>query len=257
MADGEERYVELLKLSLLDLLGPSTTRAVPRRRGSVRIEAVPESEREARMDGSDWPANGMTMMGWARLTNLEQCVRDVLVSGIPGDMIETGVWRGGAGILMRALLRDHRDDRRLVWLADSFEGLPLPDGERFPADRHDRHHRFGYLAVSQDEVETNLRRYGLLDDGVRFLRGWFTETLPTLADRTWSLLRLDGDMYESTFVALEHLYPRLSPGGYVIVDDYGAVAGCRRAVDDYRAAHEVADALLEVDWTGVYWKKSA
>jgi O-methyltransferase len=257
VADGEDRYVELLKLSLLDLLGPSTTRAVPRRGGSVRIEEVPESQRGARMDGSDWPANAMTMMGWARLTNLERCVLDVLANGIPGDMIETGVWRGGAAILMRSLVRDHRDADRLVWLADSFEGLPHPDGRRYPVDRRDRHHRFRYLAVSQDQVETNLGRYGLLDDGVRFLRGWFSETLPTVTGRTWSLLRLDGDMYESTFVALEHLYPGLSPGGYVIVDDYGAVDGCRRAVDDYRAAHAVSDAIVEVDWTGIYWKKTA
>jgi len=82
------------------------------------------------------------------------------------------------------------------------------------------------------------------------------ETLPTLSDQTWSLLRLDGDMYESTLVALEHLYPRLSPGGYVIVDDYGAVQGCRQAVEDYRAGNGVTDELIEVDWTGVFWKKT-
>jgi O-methyltransferase len=253
----EDRYVELLKLSLLDLLGPSTTRAVPRRRGSVRIEAVPENERDARMSGSDWPANGMTMMGWARLTNLEHCVRDVLARGIPGDMIETGVWRGGAAILMRALVRMRGEDGKRVWLADSFAGLPPPDDSRYPADAHDRHHRFRFLSVTQQEVETHFERYGLLDDGVLFLRGWFSQTLPGLTDQSWCILRLDGDMYESTYVALEHLYPQLSPGGYAIVDDYGAVAGCRQAVEEYRAAHGVSEPLTEIDWTGVYWQKES
>jgi O-methyltransferase len=253
---AEDHYTELLKLSLLDLLGSQTTRAVPRRSGSVKIETVPEGEREARMSGSDWPANGMTMMGWARLTNLERCVRDVISRGVPGDMIETGVWRGGAAILMRALVKERGEDERLVWLADSFDGLPAPDAGRYPADRRDKHHRFRYLAVSQAEVETHFRRYGLLDEGVRFLPGWFSDTLPTLTEQTWSLVRLDGDMYESTFVALEHLYPRLSPGGYAIVDDYGAVSGCREAVEDYRREHAVTEPIVEIDWTGVYWQKA-
>jgi O-methyltransferase len=255
--DTDTAYVELLKLSLLDLLGPDTTRAVPKRRGNVRIEPVPEHERDKRLVGGDWPANGMTMIGWERLTNLQHCVEDVLESRVSGDMIETGVWRGGATIFMRALLNVHGAHDRCVWVADSFEGLPRPDADAYPPDRRDRHHVYKYLEVTQDEVERNFERYGLLDDGVRFLRGWFRDTLPGLRSRAWSLIRLDGDMYESTTLALEHLYPQLSPGGYVVIDDYGAVPSCRRAVHDFRSNHNVSEEMQAIDWTGVFWRKSA
>jgi O-methyltransferase len=179
----------------------------------------------------------------------------VLARGVDGDMIETGVWRGGSCILMRALIKLSGSQGRTVWVADSFSGLPPPDASSYPADARDRHHKFAFLAVSEDEVRRNFARYGLLDEGVRFLPGWFRDTLPTLADRRWSLIRLDGDMYESTHVALEHLYPRLSPGGYVLVDDYGAVEGCRRAVEDFRSEHGISDEIEQIDWTGVLWRK--
>jgi O-methyltransferase len=251
-----DAYVEQLKLSLLDLLGPTTTRAVPRRNGSVRIETVPEDERRERLTGHDWPANGMTMIGWERLTNLQRCIEDVIARGVRGDLIETGVWRGGATILMRALLKAHGIQDRTVWVADSFAGLPPPDAKRYPRDARDRHHTFKYLVASQEEVRRNFERYGLLDAGVRFLPGWFRDTLPTLGDQRWSLIRLDGDMYESTLVALESLYPQLAPGGYVLIDDYGAVASCKQAVQDFRDAHGVREEIQPVDWTGVFWRKA-
>jgi O-methyltransferase len=244
-----------LKLSLLDLLGPTTTRAVPRRGGRVRIELVPEQERDERLIGRDWPANGMTMIGWERLTNLQRCIEEIIAGGTPGDMIETGVWRGGATIFMRALLKAHGEEDRTVWVADSFAGLPPPDVESYPVDAGDRHHTVDYLVVSEDEVKRNFERYGVLDDGVRFLPGWFRDTLPTLQDQRWSLIRLDGDMYESTLIALESLYPRLEGGGYALIDDYGAVAGCKQAVNDFRDAHGVSEEIHTVDWTGVYWRK--
>jgi O-methyltransferase len=252
----KDAHIELLKLSLLDLLGPTTTRAVPGRRGNVRVETVPEADRGERMVGKDWPANGMTMIGWERLTNLQRCVEDVIARDVPGDMIETGVWRGGATILMRALLNIHGDDRT-VWVADSFAGLPPPDARSYPVDARDRHHAFKYLVVTEEEVKRNFARYGLLDGGVRFLPGWFRDTLPTLKDRHWSLIRLDGDMYESTLVALENLYPQLSAGGYAVIDDYGAVASCRQAVHDFRDANGVSEEVKAIDWTGVFWRKES
>jgi O-methyltransferase len=255
--DDADPYVELLKLGLLDLLGPTTARARPRRRGRVKIEPVPEIERSERMVGRDWPANGMTMIGWERLSSLQRCVEEVIARGIEGDMIETGVWRGGAAILMRALLKRNGTGERKVWVADSFTGLPPPDARTFPADAGDRHHAVEFLSVSEEEVRRNFARYGVLDDGVRFLPGWFRDTLPTLSDQLWSLIRLDGDMYESTMVALECLYPRLSPGGFAVIDDYGAVEACRQAVHDYREQHAVDDEIERIDWTGVLWRKSA
>jgi O-methyltransferase len=111
------------------------------------------------------------------------------------------------------------------------------------------------LAVSEDTVRANFRRYGLLDDRVRFLRGWFKDTLPGAPIDQIGLLRLDGDLYESTIQALDALYPRLSVGGFCIIDDYHAIDACRQAVTDYREKHSISDNIVEIDGTGVFWRK--
>src|SRR5579872_440882 len=136
---------------------------------------------------------------------------------------------------MRAILQAHGAQDRKVYVADSFEGLPAPDPEKYPADAGDNHHTFDHLAVSLEQVKENFTRYGLLDDQVCFIKGWFRDTLPTLRDKQWAVVRLDGDMYESTHDGLTNLYPNLAVGGYLIVDDYGAVKGCRQAIEDFGA----------------------
>jgi len=219
----------------------------------VRRQAFDPKIRE---DGRDHPVLAHTMIGLKRLGNLQFCIEDVLARNVPGDLIETGVWRGGAAILMRAVLKAYGIRDRKVWAADSFAGLPPPDAVNYPADAGDTHHLMPHLAISLDQVKSNFAAYGLLDEQTCFLEGWFKDTLPTAPISKLSVMRLDGDMYESTMDALVHLYPKLSPGGYVIVDDYGYIASCRRAVHDYRAAQNIMDEILEVDWTGVYWQKS-
>src|ERR1700730_14839247 len=211
-----------------------------------------------RAEGRDWPREGETMIGLTRLRNLRDCIADVIRRGVPGDLIEAGVWRGGATIYMRAAVKAYGDTQRLVWVADSFQGLPPPDPVRYPDDAGDRHWEWSeVLGVSQAEVEANFRRYGLLDDRVRFLPGWFQDTLPDAPIDRLAILRLDGDMYESTKVALDALYPKLSPGGYVIVDDYKNpnLTGCKTAVDDYRAEHGIGEPTQDIDWTAVYWRR--
>jgi O-methyltransferase len=209
---------------------------------------------ERRKEGAIWPGYAHTMIGLKRMDNLQYCVETALREGIPGDLIETGVWRGGACIFMRALLAAHGETRRRVFLADSFQGLPKPDG-KYAADRGDIHHTFSpYLAVSQEEVEGNFRKFGLLDSQVVFLKGWFKDTLPQAPIERLSVLRLDGDMYGSTIEVLESLYPKLSKGGFCIIDDYG-LEGCQRAVDDYRAKNGITAPLQEVDWSGRWWRK--
>jgi O-methyltransferase len=156
---------------------------------------------------------------------------------------------------MRGVLAALGDRERVVWAADSFQGLPRPE-ERYPQDRLDKHWQLAdVLGVSLSQVQTNFSRYGLLDGQVRFLEGWFKDTLPQAPIERLALLRLDGDLYSSTIDALEALYPKVSSSGYVIVDDYGAVTGCRQAVDDYRKQNDVTEPLVKVDWSGVYWKK--
>lgn len=134
---------------------------------------------------------------------------------------------------MRAILAAHGDTTRKVFVADSFEGLPPPDAEKFPQDRWCVYHTFKNLAISLEAVRDNFKRFGLLDDRVVFLKGWFKDTLPTAPIDHLSVLRLDGDMYQSTMEALESLYPKLSKGGFCIIDDYG-LEGCKMAVDDFR-----------------------
>lgn len=213
-----------------------------------------DSLRRQREIGRDWPQFGQTMIGIERLDNIQRCYEQVRADGVPGDLIETGVWRGGAAIFMRGLLEAFGDRDRTVFGADSFHGLPPPDEKSYPADEGDRLHTLDALVVSRAEVENNFRLYGLLDDQVVLLEGWFKDTLPTLTDRTWSIVRLDGDMYESTTDALTHLYPQLAVGGFLIVDDF-ALPACRKAVEDYRAANGIDEPIEEVDWSGVFWRR--
>jgi len=144
-------------------------------------------------------------------------------------------------------------DRR-IFVADSFAGLPPPDEGQYPLDKGDVHHTAPLLAVSKEEVEGNFRKYGLMDDQVIFLKGWFKDTLPKAPVDKLAILRLDGDMYGSTIEALTFLYPKLSRGGYCIIDDY-ALEGCRQAVDDYRKKNGVNDSIMKIDWMGAYWQK--
>jgi O-methyltransferase len=213
---------------------------------------------EARAIGRDWPARADSMIGLARMDNIQHCVETVIRDDVPGDLIETGVWRGGATIFMRAILKAYGDTERLVWCADSFEGLPAPDPDRFPADAGDTFYKQTGLAVGVEQVKHNFERYGLLDDQVKFLVGWFKDTLPTAPVEQISVMRLDGDLYESTWQAIEALYPKLSPGGFCIVDDYGdLVAQCQKAIHDYRDAHGITEEIVDIDGFGAYWRKES
>lgn len=211
---------------------------------------------ELREEGRDWPASAETMVGLRRLSSLRQCVTTVVREGVPGDLLEAGTWRGGSAILMRAVLRALGDPDRTVWVADSFQGVPPPDPDRYPADRGDTFWTHDELAVPVEQVRANFAKYGLLDARVRFLEGWFKDTLPGAPVERLAVLRVDGDLYESTLDTLRPLEPKVSPGGFVIVDDYGCVPGCKQAVDEYRAEHGITEPLQEIDWTGVLWRKA-
>jgi len=210
-----------------------------------------------REHGLDWPAHAQTMIGEKRLANLRALTEAVIADNVPGDLIETGVWRGGACILMRAVLYAHNVSDRYVWVADSFEGLPRANEAQYPDDAGSDFHTYSQLAVSLDEVRGNFRAYGLLDEQVKFLKGWFKDTLPAASIGQLALMRLDGDMYESTMDALTNLYPKLSYQGYVIIDVYHVVPACKAAVDDYCSRHGINPNIIEIDGVGVYWRKSA
>jgi O-methyltransferase len=271
--DPAQLYLELLKNALTFALWPEPpvpiTRTnkqrtgvrrlmvdgvsrILRKRGFSIVRDIPVTEHD-REHGRIWPGCADTMIGRKRLDNLHQCVETVLREGIPGDLIETGVWRGGSCIFMAGVLAAHGVRDRRIFVADSFRGLPEPDPERYPADRGVTWHEHEELAVSRAEVEKNFRRYGLLDDHIVFLEGWFKDTLPTAPIERLAVLRLDGDMYESTMDALTSLYPKLSPGGYCIVDDY-RIDECQKAIHDYRRQHGITAPMLEIDWSGAFWR---
>ena len=203
-----------------------------------------------REQGADWPCFGYTMTGHRRLNILENCIRDVLDKKVPGDLIETGAWRGGTTIFMRAVLRAYAVSDRVVWVADSFQGMPRPqtsgDGWDLSAVE--------YLHVSLEQVKSNFAKFGLLDDQVQFLVGWFKDTLPSAPIEKLSILRLDGDLYHSTKDALANLYFKVSRGGYVIVDDYYSWEGCHRAVTEFLSENHIRAAIQPIDSQSAYWK---
>jgi O-methyltransferase len=263
--DSEIRdlYLELLIGSLTHTLyaGVDTMQPPEHLRQSL-APAIIESDEgsflfdpaRARAEGRDWPLFAQTMVGLERMRNVRRCVETVLAEDVSGDLIEAGAWRGGVAILMRGVLKAYAAQDRRVWIADSFQGLPPPDADRYPADRGDRTHELGLLAVPVEEVRENFRRYGLLDDQVRFVEGWFRDTLPGLRDRSWSVVRLDGDMYESTMDGLVNLYDGLSPGGFLIVDDF-SMPRCREAVEEFRARRGIDEPIEQIDWTGAFWRR--
>ena len=183
---ARELYLDLMKRCLINSIYEDP--------GIIPKSDRSEVNEDARRRGLDWPTRAMTMIGSERLENIQCCVEDVIRNRVAGDLIETGVWRGGATIFMRAILRawDVRDRR--VWVADSFAGLPAPSPDSAPDEHCDDLHQYQHLAVSLEEVQENFSRFGLLDDQVAFLKGWFCDTLPSAPIAQLAVIRFDGDM---------------------------------------------------------------
>jgi O-methyltransferase len=276
---ARKRYVELLKRSLLGQTYFDNELRISYLRKCLRGEAnfddaILYDIRQFRPEAIDRLAESMnagfpigtnldelpfcyTMLGQKRLDQVEQCVQTILTEAIPGDLIECGVWRGGAVVFMRGLLAAYEVTDRTVWVADSFRGLPPPvlapdvalgidlSREKVPS-----------LAVDVATVRRAFEQHGLLDEQVRFLEGWFESTLAAAPIERLALLRLDGDLYSSTRDALGALYDRVVPGGFVVVDDY-FLPSCKQAVDEFIAERRLAAPIERIDWAGIYWRKPA
>ena len=236
---SRDLYLRLLRDSLLDQL---------------------QAPNERVAEGKDWHpeavGRALTMIGSARLDNIQACLDQALTDGVAGDVMETGVWRGGAAIFMKGLLASRGEDSRKVILADSFEGLPPPNPD-YPVDSESTFHLAELNSMNTlNEVSAAFARYGLLDANVRFVEGWFKDTLPNVDVGPLALLRLDGDMYEATMIALESLYFKITPGGYLLIDDYPLIGNCRLAVEDFRERHGITTSieLVADSVTGAYWR---
>lgn len=276
MPDNNERYISLLKKSLLNQLYLDNELRIQYLiqcieghcsfEQSVFLDITAQKQEAlaqlkewrrigwANMDGLHRADYSRTMLGEKRLDNVERCIREVVANNIPGDLIECGVWRGGCTIFMKGLLESLGDTRRKVWVADSFRGLPKPtEVEDLGLDLSSD--VVPHLAVSREDVQQAFQNYDLLDERVCFLEGWFKDTLASAPIERLAVLRLDGDLYESTMDGLLALYDRVSVGGYIIIDDY-YIPACRKAVLDFRTEREITDEIIEIDWTGSYWQKS-
>ncbi|PIQ26570.1 macrocin O-methyltransferase [bacterium (Candidatus Blackallbacteria) CG17_big_fil_post_rev_8_21_14_2_50_48_46] len=250
-------YLELLKKVLgdfiydLDATGsekpPPLTWADPRTGRKYTLQTMAEYK----YNGLIFPRQAHTMIGMKRLNNLQYCVEEALKQNIPGDLLEAGVWKGGACILMRALLKAYGINNRKVWVADSFAGFLPEDLKTSGLDPTSTNQN----SISQEKVKAHFKAYDLLDDQVCFLPGYFHETLPEAPVEKLAVLRLDADFYNPTQEILTHLYPRLSPGGFIIIDDYHIFEECRQAVLDYRQTHQIKEPIHRIDPAAVYWQK--
>jgi hypothetical protein len=243
-AAGEERYDPVV---LRDIAQHDTEEL-------IKVHMAIEAGNTIDLDVSGLPF-AHTMIGRRRLENLEVCVRQIIADDIPGDLMECGVWRGGASAFMRGLLEAYQVPDRVVWVADSFAGLPPPTAPVDVADGRDiSAEKAPSLVANLDTVMRTFDAYGLLDNRVRFIKGWFKNTLPRAPVERLALLRLDGDMYESTRDTLVALYDKVSPGGFVVIDDL-FLPPCRQAVEEFRAERGIDEPTVEIDWTGAYWRK--
>ena len=249
------------------------------------------NDHDGYVDGSKWPpqANAVTMAGQRRIDHMVALLAVAVEAGVPGSFIETGVWRGGISfmaaktldVLHQVALRAAGTSAwprasRLVYLCDSFSGIPnqyeyarAPGRSHLhpPDNMYDRkaHTNTILNRNSLDRVQADARRFHLDTSHLRFEKGFFNESLPALlrreADAHFAIVRLDGDTYWSTYEALELLYPRLSPGGFLIIDDYVDWLGCRQAVHHYRKVANITAPIALVPHTngetvrGAYWRK--
>ena len=255
----EDLYLNLLKKCLTGTVYEEGRWKVPRSPTKRLVSRLlrkllvgsNEFDLNRRAMGEDWPVIGFTMIGERRLDNIRTCIERVLDDKVPGDFVECGVWRGGGSIFAKAVLAVHGSNR-IVWLADSFEGMPKLTSEMDKVDAD--YSAVDYLVVSLDQVRENFRKFDLLDDKVRFIKGWFANSLPSAPIDKIAVLRLDGDHYSSTMDALNALHSKLSAGGYLIVDDYNSFEGCKRAVTEFRERHGITSEIVPIDKLAIYWR---
>lgn len=244
-------YLELLKNYVTGIVYGQEERSVS---ATKTIHPRP-LDLNLRKEGRDFTYLGVTMTGFLRLDNVRQLLQDVSENQIIGDYIETGVWRGGSSIFARGVIRALNQGHRKSYVCDSFKGLPPGDRDLDKGDKN--WNNWPYLEVSAEVVAGNFNSAGLLDSQVIFAKGFFNDTMPVLSPKIEALaiMRLDGDMYESTVDVLYHLYEKLSIGGYVIMDDWNGFPS-RIACLDFFKAHDISPEIVPIDSLSIYWKKT-
>jgi len=263
----EEAYLNLLA----GVLTGSAVHCAPETSESEYMECM----RPFR-NGLKWPAYGTTMAGHRRLRNVRHLLLQANASGLKGSYAECGVWRGGMSIYAKAVLEVYHLQRQ-VYLCDSFQGLPKPRAGSLRSDETHYSTPAAAHVLSQGEahVASNFRAHGVPFQNVTLVKGFFVDALPAMRagllkrGETLSILRLDGDMYDSTIDILYNLYDLVDVGGYVVVDDFGwdfgtqagqrAGWGAKDALLDFRAVHGIEDRahrMRDIDGSGAWFQKA-
>jgi len=256
---AREAYFEVIKNYVTGgIFGKAEKSVIPALGNSTLVTSRFEAEK--RQWGEDWTYLGLTMTGCDRVQNVQDLISDIIKKNVSGGYMETGVWRGGSSIFARAVMRAYGEGNRKLFVCDSFAGLP--PGERQLDSRDKGWDKTSYLEVGVDTVVDNFRRLSLLDHNVIFAQGFFNVSMPRLRYHVdqLAILRMDGDMYESTVDVLYHMYDKLELNGYVIVDDWiqnhGEDFPSKTAVEDFWAVHGLKPNIFEIDGCSVYWKKT-
>lgn len=251
MTTSDDRYLDLLIKTLTNQPYLEHEHTIP---NPAYFHGATEAERlELRKMGLDLPRFAHTMVGQLRLEEIQRLTRVIRKNEVPGDFIDCGVWRGGTSIFMRACMNVYGFEDRMLWMADSFMGLPAPD-DRYKADDGDLHYEQSFLAVSMHEVRVNVISHLGSVDGIHWLPGFFENSLKDFVSPL-ALMRIDADMYSSTTHCLDALYPLLQPGGIVIIDDYETLPACGKAADDYRKKHGITEIVEMTTMNSGFWVK--
>ncbi len=266
----QERYLDLIKRFLIryefdeEIIEYRDLRSTTKFRHGLKmllkflpddvfvLEKSKKRELSERLEGKDWPVTAESMIGLKRMNQLHDALRVIENEDIPGDIVETGIWRGGALIFAASFLEIYGVKGRKIFGCDSFEGLPKPS-TAYPVDLGDIHYQFDYLSVAIEQVRRNLKKYNVSLDSVTLVKGWFSDTLHKLDTDKVAILRLDGDMYSSTIEALEALYHKVAPGGFVIIDDF-SLKGANQAIVDFLNQRSIAVEFVKIDDTASYFR---
>jgi|JI8StandDraft_1071087.scaffolds.fasta_scaffold03834_6 O-methyltransferase len=200
-----------------------------------------------------------TMTSMERLLVLDEAADYITRQGIEGVIVECGVWRGGSSMMMAKTLMNRGDQAREMYLYDTYEGMSEPTAEdvslhgsvaekKYNSTIKDGHSDWCFASL--EDVTKNMQSTGYDMTKVRFVKGKVEDTIPTTIPEKIAVLRLDTDWYESTKHEMEYLYPRLVPGGVLIIDDYGHWQGAKKAIEEYFAAHGGRPFMHRIDYTG-------
>lgn len=201
-----------------------------------------------------------TMTSTERLYSVYKSVEYAVKNNIDGDFVECGVWKGGSSMMIALTLLKNKCTDKKIYLYDTFEGMPEPTDNDININNKKAENKFLKLKRNEnssdwcfseiDEVKNNIFSTGYPKENIIFVKGKVENTIPNIIPNKIALLRLDTDWYESTKHELEHLYPRLSEKGVLIIDDYGHWLGCRKAVDEYLKKNNISLLLNRIDYTG-------